>query len=96
MSSKNMTKEKFISSRRYCDLHLDFEDYLFSETEWGFTYDGCCYIEDTLTWESNSEMGRWHLTLENHYYYSDDLKILEDLLWNWAQGAVYGMVDKSA
>jgi hypothetical protein len=91
-----MTKEKFLDSRKYCNLHYDFEDYLFGENEWGWVYDGSCYIEDTKTWSKVDEgLGRWHLVLENHYYYSDDLKELEELLWNWAKGAVYGIINEN-
>lgn len=92
----NMTKEKFLNSKKYLNLHQDFEDYLFGENEWGFVYEGSCYIEDTNTWGGADEgLGRWHLVLENHYYYSDNLKELEELLWNWAKGAVYGIINEN-
>lgn len=91
-----MNKEQFINSKRYVNLHFDFDDYMFAMEDWGFVYDGSCYIEDTLTWEKDQQMThRWYLILENHQYNSDCLSDLEDILWDWAKGAVYGLVEES-
>lgn len=87
-----MTLDEFRSNREFCDdLGARLRD-----SRWdgappaqGWLYLDCLYIEQVQDhWpEEAKKEGKWSLTLERDEYISDDLPMLEQKLYDWAEWA---------
>jgi hypothetical protein len=53
----------------------------------GRIYLGCLWLEDTRTWKDdrNPGAGRWHTMIDRSEYRSDDIRVIEGVLYRFAQ-----------